>query len=63
MFSVDLVKVAVIALTLAEWTHAEGQSPLPEYGSGETKPGPFFISKDRIKKNLNRKRRSDRRGL
>mgnify|MGYP000710471632 CR=1 FL=1 len=34
MFSVDLVKVAMITLTLAEWTQAVGQSPIPEYLSG-----------------------------
>ena len=63
MFSVDLVKVAMITLTLAEWTQAVGQSPIPEYLSGQNEPHASFISKDRISKKTNRKRHSERRGL
>ena len=65
MFSVDLVKVAMITLTFVEWTQAEGQSPLPEFVSGQTEPddASYISSIDQISQKPNQKRHYERRGL
>ena len=56
MFASQVLKVALFALSMMEFANSEGTSPLPEYGIGESTPGPFYLSKDLIAENPRRKR-------